>query len=74
MSVWGEPGSRRRAWWDLVVSVAVAVAFAWLAISGMMDGRFGPWGWVLLPLLAWAVVVNGRHASRAARKLRERAG
>ena len=71
MSVWGEPGSRRRARWDLVLSLATVVAFASLLVPGTLDGRFGSWGWILLPLLAWAVVVNVHHALRALRRLRE---
>ena len=64
----GEPGSRRHAWWDLVVSAAIVVVFTSLAVPDAVgDGV----AWPLLPLFAWAVVANAIHARRALRRLRE---
>ena len=66
--LFGEPGSRRRAWWDLATSVAVVTMVVWVSIPYV--GGEGM-TWLLLPLFAWAIVVNVIHVRRATRRLRE---
>ena len=68
--LFGEPDSRRRAWWDLVTSVGVVVVVVWVSIPYV--GGEGM-TWLLLPLFAWAIVMNAIHVRRAVRRLRDTA-
>ena len=70
MSVWGEPGSRRRAGWDLAGSLFVVAVFVLVAMPDAAGG-YRARDWLLLPLLVWAAAVNLRHIRRAVGRLRD---
>ena len=67
--VFGEPGSRRRAGWDLAGSVAILAVFAWIAVPET-PWPYGAWDRFVALLLVPAIFVNGRHALRAMARLR----